>query len=60
MTVNVSYIHLLFQARYKDWYVQNMLGHYVGSPEDPYQAHCMRVSAQNNDVSLKTVVQASL
>ncbi|KAI5941685.1 Nebulin [Manis javanica] len=41
------------EARYKDWYVQNMLGHYVGSPEDPYQAHCMRVSAQNNDKNYK-------
>ncbi|XP_057361594.1 nebulin isoform X29 [Manis pentadactyla] len=41
------------EARYKDWYVQNMLGHYVGSPEDPYQAHCMKVSAQNSDKNYK-------
>uniref|UniRef100_A0A8C4N0J8 Nebulin n=1 Tax=Equus asinus asinus TaxID=83772 RepID=A0A8C4N0J8_EQUAS len=44
------------EAKYKDSYVQNVLGHYIGSFEDPYQIHCMKVSAQNSDVSLKTIV----
>ncbi|EFB21676.1 hypothetical protein PANDA_015870, partial [Ailuropoda melanoleuca] len=41
------------EAKYKDSYVQNILGHYVGSSEDPYQIHCMRVSAQNSDKNYK-------
>ncbi|XP_058571283.1 nebulin isoform X18 [Neofelis nebulosa] len=41
------------EARYKDSYVQNVLGHYVGSFEDPYQIHCMKVSAQNSDKNYK-------
>nr|KAF6450742.1 nebulin [Molossus molossus] len=41
------------EAKYKDSYVQNILGHYIGSVEDPYQAHCMRVSAQNSDKNYK-------
>ena len=52
-------ICFLFQAKYKDSYVQNVLGHYIGSFEDPYQVHCLKVSAQNSDVSLKTIVHAS-
>ncbi|CAD7679346.1 unnamed protein product [Nyctereutes procyonoides] len=40
-------------AKYKDSYVQNVLGHYVGSFEDPYQIHCMKVSAQNSDKNYK-------
>ncbi|XP_053071040.1 nebulin isoform X15 [Acinonyx jubatus] len=41
------------EAKYKDSYVQNVLGHYVGSFEDPYQIHCMKVSAQNSDKNYK-------
>uniref|UniRef100_A0A8C7AGN6 Nebulin n=1 Tax=Neovison vison TaxID=452646 RepID=A0A8C7AGN6_NEOVI len=41
------------EAKYKDAYVQNILGHYVGSFEDPYQIHCMKVSAQNSDKNYK-------
>ncbi|XP_043343945.1 nebulin isoform X27 [Cervus canadensis] len=41
------------EAKYKDSYVQNVLGHYIGSFEDPYQVHCMRVSAQNSDKNYK-------
>ncbi|XP_036015120.1 nebulin isoform X19 [Mus musculus] len=41
------------EAKYKDSYVKNMLGHYVGSFEDPYHTHCMKVSAQNSDKSYK-------
>ncbi|XP_073926870.1 nebulin isoform X30 [Castor canadensis] len=41
------------EANYKDSYVKNILGHYVGSFEDPYHAHCMKVSAQNSDKSYK-------
>lgn len=59
ITVNLSYICFLFQAKYKDSYVQNVLGHYIGSFEDPYQIHCMKVSAQNSDVSLKTIAHVS-
>ncbi|XP_021104110.1 nebulin isoform X24 [Heterocephalus glaber] len=41
------------EAKYKDSYVKNILGHYVGSFEDPYHTHCMQVSAQNSDKSYK-------
>ncbi|XP_060034110.1 nebulin isoform X15 [Erinaceus europaeus] len=41
------------EAKYKDAYVQNILGHYVGSCEDPYQIHCMKMSAQNSDKNYK-------
>ncbi|CAI9156012.1 unnamed protein product [Rangifer tarandus platyrhynchus] len=41
------------EAKYKDSYVRNVLGHYIGSFEDPYQVHCMRVSAQNSDKNYK-------
>uniref|UniRef100_A0A8C0N0U9 SH3 domain-containing protein n=1 Tax=Canis lupus familiaris TaxID=9615 RepID=A0A8C0N0U9_CANLF len=41
------------EAKYKDSYVQNVLGHYVGSFEDPYQIHCMKVSARNSDKNYK-------
>ncbi|ELK04610.1 Nebulin [Pteropus alecto] len=40
-------------AKYKDSYVQNVLGHYIGSSEDPYQIHCKKVSAQNSDKNYK-------
>ncbi|XP_069879429.1 nebulin isoform X5 [Dipodomys merriami] len=41
------------EAKYKDLYLKNILGHYVGSFEDPYHTHCMKVSAQNSDKSYK-------
>nr|P20929.5 RecName: Full=Nebulin [Homo sapiens] len=41
------------EARYKDLYVKDVLGHYVGSMEDPYHTHCMKVAAQNSDKSYK-------
>ncbi|XP_072875782.1 nebulin isoform X3 [Chlorocebus sabaeus] len=41
------------EAKYKDLYVKNILGHYVGSFEDPYHTHCMKVAAQNSDKSYK-------
>ncbi|XP_039711597.1 nebulin [Pteropus medius] len=41
------------EAKYKDSYVQNVLGHYIGSFEDPYQIHCKKVSAQNSDKNYK-------
>ncbi|XP_006880879.1 PREDICTED: nebulin [Elephantulus edwardii] len=41
------------ENKYKDSYVKNILGHYVGSFEDPYQTHCMKVSAQNSDKNYK-------
>lgn len=56
IVVNLSHMCFLFQAKYKDSYVQNVLGHYIGSFEDPYQIHCMKVSAQNSDVSLGIIV----
>ncbi|VFV34422.1 nebulin-like [Lynx pardinus] len=40
-------------TKYKDSYVKNVLGHYVGSFEDPYHTHCMKVSAQNSDKNYK-------
>lgn len=59
ITVHLNYTCFLFQTKYKDKYVQNILGHYIGSFEDPYETHCMKVSAQNSEVSLKTIVCAS-
>ncbi|XP_004375436.1 nebulin [Trichechus manatus latirostris] len=41
------------ENKYKDSYVKNILGHYVGSFEDPYQIHCRNVSAQNSDKNYK-------
>ncbi|XP_040827497.1 nebulin isoform X2 [Ochotona curzoniae] len=41
------------EAKYKDLYLKNILGHYVGSFEDPYHTHCMKVAAQNSDKSYK-------
>eukprot|EP00070_Physeter_catodon_P026748 XP_028333642.1 nebulin isoform X7 [Physeter catodon] len=40
-------------TKYKDSYLKNILGHYVGSFEDPYRTHCMKVSAQNSDKNYK-------
>ncbi|XP_027968864.1 nebulin [Eumetopias jubatus] len=40
-------------AKYKDSYLKNILGHYVGSFEDPYHTHCMKIAAQNSDKNYK-------
>uniref|UniRef100_A0A8C5KCZ7 Nebulin n=2 Tax=Jaculus jaculus TaxID=51337 RepID=A0A8C5KCZ7_JACJA len=40
-------------TKYRDSYLKNILGHYVGSFEDPYHTHCMKVSAQNSDKNYK-------
>ncbi|XP_043343942.1 nebulin isoform X24 [Cervus canadensis] len=40
-------------TKYKDSYLKNILGHYVGSYEDPYHTHCMKVAAQNSDKNYK-------
>nr|XP_019592997.1 PREDICTED: nebulin isoform X13 [Rhinolophus sinicus] len=40
-------------TNYKDSYLKNVLGHYVGTFEDPYYAHCMKVTAQNSDKNYK-------
>ncbi|XP_032713678.1 nebulin isoform X27 [Lontra canadensis] len=40
-------------TKYKDSYLKNILGHYVGSFEDPYHTHCMKVTAQNSDKNYK-------
>ncbi|CAK7305583.1 NEB [Vulpes lagopus] len=40
-------------TKYKDSYLKNILGHYVGSSEDPYHTHCMKVAAQNSDKNYK-------
>ncbi|XP_032142290.1 nebulin isoform X39 [Sapajus apella] len=39
--------------KYKDSYLKTILGHYVGSFEDPYHSHCMKVAAQNSDKNYK-------
>ncbi|XP_074192371.1 nebulin isoform X26 [Rhinolophus sinicus] len=40
-------------TNYKDSYLKNVLGHYVGTFEDPYYTHCMKVTAQNSDKNYK-------
>ncbi|XP_030309704.1 nebulin [Calypte anna] len=35
--------------KYKDAYQKNILGHYLGSFEDPYHVHCMKVEAMKSD-----------
>ncbi|XP_066137327.1 nebulin isoform X10 [Saccopteryx bilineata] len=40
-------------TKYKDSYLKNILGHYMGSYEDPYYTHCMKVTAQNSDKNYK-------
>ncbi|XP_038607548.1 nebulin [Tachyglossus aculeatus] len=42
-------LHNFNDNKYKDAYMKNILGHYVGSSEDPYHSHCMQVAAQNSD-----------
>ncbi|XP_072787865.1 nebulin isoform X25 [Taeniopygia guttata] len=39
--------------KYKDAYQKNILGHYLGSFEDPHQIHCMKVEAMKSDKNYK-------
>ncbi|XP_015265715.1 PREDICTED: nebulin [Gekko japonicus] len=40
-------------VRYKEAYQNNILGRYIGSYGDPYQAHCMKVEAMKSDKNYK-------
>lgn len=42
--------------KYKDAYQKNILGHYLGSFEDPHQIHCMKVEAMKSDVSVAVIL----
>ncbi|XP_075036963.1 nebulin isoform X6 [Mixophyes fleayi] len=39
--------------KYKDHYHRNVLGHYIGSYEDPYMLHCAKVSGFRSDKNYK-------
>ncbi|XP_031749336.1 nebulin isoform X21 [Xenopus tropicalis] len=39
--------------KYKDHYQKNVVGHYVGSYEDPYMRHCAKVSNIRSDKNYK-------
>ncbi|KAM9380178.1 nebulin isoform 3-T4 [Phaethornis superciliosus] len=39
--------------KYKDAYQKNILGHYLGSFEDPHQIHCRNVEAMKSDKNYK-------
>ncbi|XP_068877435.1 nebulin [Aphelocoma coerulescens] len=40
-------------VKYKDTYQKNILGHYLGSFEDPHYNHCMQVEAMKSDKNYK-------
>ncbi|XP_048164690.1 nebulin isoform X3 [Corvus hawaiiensis] len=40
-------------VKYKDAYQKNILGHYLGSFEDPHYNHCMQVEAMKSDKNYK-------
>uniref|UniRef100_A0A672V067 Nebulin n=1 Tax=Strigops habroptila TaxID=2489341 RepID=A0A672V067_STRHB len=40
-------------VKYKDAYQKNILGHYLGSFEDPHHIHCMKVEAMKSDKNYK-------
>ncbi|XP_019325972.1 PREDICTED: nebulin isoform X15 [Aptenodytes forsteri] len=40
-------------VKYKDAYQKNILGHYLGSFEDPHYTHCMEVEAMKSDKNYK-------
>ncbi|XP_064926239.1 nebulin isoform X18 [Columba livia] len=40
-------------VKYKDAYQKNILGHYLGSFEDPHHTHCMQVEAMKSDKNYK-------
>ncbi|XP_041432078.1 nebulin isoform X6 [Xenopus laevis] len=39
--------------KYKDHYQKNIVGHYIGSYEDPYMRHCAKVSNIRSDKNYK-------
>ncbi|XP_053114280.1 nebulin isoform X5 [Hemicordylus capensis] len=41
------------EVKYSEPYKANILGKYIGTFEDPYQAHCMRVEAMKSDKNYK-------
>ncbi|XP_067328664.1 nebulin isoform X26 [Anolis sagrei] len=41
------------EVKYKEPYINNILGRYIGTFEDPYQAHCMKVEAMKSDKNYK-------
>ncbi|XP_066477640.1 nebulin [Tiliqua scincoides] len=41
------------EVKYTEPYKTNILGRYVGTFEDPYQAHCMKVEAMKSDKNYK-------
>ncbi|XP_069472566.1 nebulin isoform X7 [Ambystoma mexicanum] len=40
-------------VQYKDAYQTKILGHYIGSHEDPYMLHCMKVASLRSDKNYK-------
>ncbi|XP_039191382.1 nebulin-like isoform X2 [Crotalus tigris] len=40
-------------VKYKEPYIANVLGRYIGTFEDPYEAHCMKVGAMKSDKNYK-------
>ncbi|XP_027551744.1 nebulin isoform X9 [Neopelma chrysocephalum] len=40
-------------VKYKEAYQKNILGHYLGSFEDPHHTHCMQVEAMKSDKNYK-------
>ncbi|XP_075285788.1 nebulin isoform X1 [Opisthocomus hoazin] len=40
-------------VKYKDGYQKNIVGHYLGSFEDPHHTHCMKVEAMKSDKNYK-------
>ncbi|XP_060112958.1 nebulin isoform X4 [Heteronotia binoei] len=40
-------------VKYKEAYQNNILGRYIGSYEDPYHTHCMKVEAMKSDKNYK-------
>ncbi|XP_059503474.1 nebulin isoform X5 [Stegostoma tigrinum] len=43
----------LSDVKYKQIYEDNIKGHYVGSHEDPYTIHCLKVGAMKSDKNYK-------
>ncbi|XP_042334160.1 nebulin isoform X3 [Sceloporus undulatus] len=41
------------EVKYKEPYINNILGHYIGTFEDPYQTHCMKIEAMKSDKNYK-------
>lgn len=59
LTLLITFVYqlvIIFQVKYKDAYQKNILGHYLGSFEDPHQIHCMKVEAMKSDVSVAIIL----